>query len=415
MGIRDRHSAALEVGSMRVPTVGIAVATLCIVMALASTEEEHEVNYVKHIESLLDGADNQEPKRLGAASTVADVAKGAGCADSRYWARKSNRRVYKRYTSRCSYEKENGRCRRWNIKRYCSKTCTGRGRDNSYYSRPFSGPVMKKFSSRCAAHKGNCGSYYVKRNCRKTCTGSGRDSYYWSRPYLGPVTKNMSRCEHEKASGRCSKYYVRPNCRATCGVCTVDPKERKAKERKAKDPCVAKGSQWTRKHSVYLQKPEVKRFSSRCLAEKAAGRCSSYYMKNRYCKRTCTGTGKDQGGYWSRPYTLRSRYKHYKSRCEYERQRGNCGKVRKHCPVCNCNKCGHVPACKAVVTAKEKVDKAKAKAKLVKERADKVKAKAKAKAKAKEKDDKAKAKVKEKADKAKEKDDKVKAKVKEKT
>merc|ERR1711964_316416 len=160
-----------------------------------------------------------------------------------------------------------------------------------------------------------CRSYYVKRNCRKTCTGSGRDSYYWSRPYLGAVTKNMSRCEHEKASGRCSKYYVRRNCRRTCGVCSTDPKERKAKERMAKDPCVTRGYQWTRKHYVRVKK----QYTSRCAYEKASGRCRSWIYQ-RYCAKTCNGRGKDNPSF-SKPYTGYVQ-KAYKSRCEYEKQRG---------------------------------------------------------------------------------------------
>merc|ERR1711964_51764 len=78
MGSRDRHRAALEVGSMmRVPTVGIAVATLCIVVALASTEEEHEVNYVKRIEALLDGAHSvQALPHEGGAQLGSDVGDG---------------------------------------------------------------------------------------------------------------------------------------------------------------------------------------------------------------------------------------------------------------------------------------------------------------------------------------------------
>merc|ERR1711964_427848 len=86
MGSRDRHRAALEVGSMmRVPTVGIAVATLCIVVALASTEDAHEVNYVKHIEALLDGAHSQVlPHEGGTQSDVGDgivQASGGGMED----------------------------------------------------------------------------------------------------------------------------------------------------------------------------------------------------------------------------------------------------------------------------------------------------------------------------------------------
>jgi len=123
----------------------------------------------------------------------------------------------------------------------CKKTCTGSGKDSSRFSKPYSGIVYttKKYATRCLFYKasalagfsstGKC-SRWIMRSCRKTCTGKGKDGRWYSKPYSRKVAvvektiKFPSMCAYYKSQGRppmgrCRNSHIKRHCKLTCGGC----------------------------------------------------------------------------------------------------------------------------------------------------------------------------------------------------
>jgi hypothetical protein len=172
-----------------------------------------------------------------------------GTCNDRYPKRKFTRNIYKRkhYKGRCQYAKANGQCKRtkWYRSSYyqrrCKKTCTGSGVDMiKPYRRPRLMNVRKHkvWKNRCTFYKHhksmNCNrNRWVKRVCTKTCFGKGRDRlgkrpYYQNRLIVLKRKTFNGYCAWRKARGDCKRAasarsrgysWLKRSCTKTCGFC----------------------------------------------------------------------------------------------------------------------------------------------------------------------------------------------------
>ena len=170
--------------------------------------------------------DEQLDEQLGEADHLEDDEE---VVDHSRHSRPFTRKAFKMktYASRCAYYKETDKCKFRHIKRRCSQTCAGKGKDRMP-ARKFSAPETRRkvYKTRCAffKEKGTCKRSRIirQRLCRKTCTGTGSDSKRFRHSFtkftkLFTKKQYKSRCAYIKESGRCKHRHYRDRvCKKTC-------------------------------------------------------------------------------------------------------------------------------------------------------------------------------------------------------
>jgi len=128
-------------------------------------------------------------------------------------------------------------------KNMCQKTCTGKGEDTKALKEIHESKIETKlYKTHCeflvksmseplceqTPNRYNYRAIHVKRYCAKTCTGKGKDTASWAKPYrkrkpvIKKVHKYTSKCAYIKEAGYCQSTRFAASCRKTCGQCGKD-------------------------------------------------------------------------------------------------------------------------------------------------------------------------------------------------